>query len=503
MEVLSDHHIGGVNSVLELCPELLARVDLDVEQLLDVHLGGDTAGCAGDTGDDTDSELLTEVAHDVLIADLHGVETEFVSDVLLSVSDLQVLVELHPGDEVTSSADSTHSGGHHVSDVHSDGVAHSDLYTVDFSDFDHSLGAPGNGVHRGSLEHRDSSDTHSEVTVDRNVSDLDALLDEVNGTGHVPGKTLRGVGVADGTVGVGSSHLAHLDHLVVVHSGNGVALVLDGSVDTHDVLSGHSGVDVGVGVLGPDLLDSHEVSDEVGVSSGGAGVEVETVRHGLHQLVTDVEHVVGEVLGSLLGLFHSLVDPELPHEVCRVTVGTVGSVVKTHVGHESVQVGRDDLLLDLLHSLLLHRDDGLDGLDGVVGVGEFENVHSEGALVQESALAPSDVDTVSGVSVVAGGGQLSDVDVDGDFVSGGDGHEPVGVADDVQKLLEIVVGQSRDGGHICRIGSSFLKVSLDLLLGHGDAFSITHPYEVFVSSHVNHSEAMALALLVVSEADSP
>ena len=131
----------------------------------------------------------------------------------------------------------------------------------------------------------------------------------------------------------------------------------------------------------------------------------------------DVLDVPCEVLGGGLGGSHGLLHLELPHQVCRVSVGSVGGVVETHVGHRSVEVGGDDLVLDLLHGLHLVGDDGLDRLDGVVGVGELECVGSQCPLVEQGGLEPSHVDSVSGVSVVAGEVQLSDVVGQDDLMS--------------------------------------------------------------------------------------
>ena len=184
-----------------------------------------------------------------------------------------------------------------------------------------------------------------------------------------------------------------------------------------------------------------------------------------------------------LGLLHGLVDLELPHEVCGVSVGSVGGVVKSHVGHRTVEVRCDDLLLDLLHGLHLHCDDRLHGFDGVVGVSELEGVCTEGPLVDKGGLEPAHVDSVSGVSVVSGEVELSDVVGEDDFVSGLDCYDPVLVADDVCEPLDVVCGQCGDGSHVCRVGGSGLEVCHDLLFGHGDPLSVTHPCVEFLCCH--------------------
>ena len=200
----------------------------------------------------------------------------------------------------------------------------------------------------------------------------------------------------------------------------------------------------------------------------------------------DVLDVAGHVLGGGLGGGHGLLDLELPHEVGGVRVGSVGSVVETHVGHGSVEEGGDDLVLDLLHGLLLHSDDGLDRLDGVVGVSELEGVGTKGALVKESGLETAHVDSVSGVSVVAGEVELTDIVGHDDLVSGLDTAAAALVHDDLGEVLHLVGVEGGDHSHVGRVSGTGLDVGHDGLLGHEDPGSVSHPGVVF-SCHFSSS----------------
>ena len=294
-----------------------------------------------------------------------------------------------------------------------------------------------------------------------------------------------------------------------VESGDDLAVVLDGSVDSHDGLSGHSHVDVRIGAGFPESLDSPEGTDEVGVSGGGGGVEVESVGSGLDDPGGDVLDVPGEVLGSGLGGSHGLLHLELPQEVSRVSVGSVGGVVQSHVGHGTVEVRGDDLVLNLLHGLHLVGDDGFDRFDGVVSVSELECVGSQGPLVEQGGLEPSHVDSVSGVSVVTGEVQLSDVVGQDDLVSGLDSDDPVLVGDDLEELLHLRGAQCGNLSHVGRVSGSGLEVGHDLLFGHGDSFSVTHPCVILSHDFPSRlflkfdQATRSFAFLVVSEADSP
>ena len=161
-----------------------------------------------------------------------------------------------------------------MGDVHSDGISHSNLYSIDFGDLDHSLVTPGDCVYRRGLLHGDSADSHSHVDVDGYGGLLDGCLDEGNGPCKVPCEGFAGVGVADGSEDVGSCLSDDLCLLVGVETCTDGSLEVDHSVDSHDGLSGCTDVDVCVRACLPEELDSPEGSDEVCVSCGTGGVEV-------------------------------------------------------------------------------------------------------------------------------------------------------------------------------------------------------------------------------------
>ena len=315
--------------------------------------------------------------------------------------------------------------------------------------------------------------------MDGDVGGLDGLLDEGDRPGDVECEGLAGVAVDDGSADVRTGLLGKVDVLVGIHSGDDLALELDGSVDPHDGLSCESDLDVGLGALLPQLLDPVQGSDAVRVSGGAGGVEVESVGSGRLEPGGDVLDVPGDVGRGELGLLHGLLDLELPHEVGRVAVGSVGGVVETLVGHRSVEERGDDLRLDLLHGLHLHGDDGLHGLDGVVGVGELEGIGSEGPLVQEGRLQPSHVHSVPGVAVVAGEVELTDIVGEDDLVPGSDSDDPVLTHDDLGDVLHLAVVQLGDLSHVGRVGGSLEDVVEDLLLGEEDPLSVPHPGVVF------------------------
>ncbi len=262
-------------------------------------------------------------------------------------------------------------------------------------------------------------------------------------------------------------------------------------MDTHDGLSGETDLDVGLGALLPQLLDSVQGSDAVRISCGSGGVEVESVGSRGLEPGCDVLDVPCDVGSGQLGLLHGLLDLELPHEVGWVAVGSVGGVVESLVGHRSVEERGDDLSLDLLHRLHLHGDDGLHGLDGVVGVGQLESVGAQCPLVEQGGLEPSHVDSVSGVSVVSSEVQLSDIVGEDDLVSGCDSDDPVLAADDVSDVLHLVCRQLGDLTHVGRVSGSGTDVVEDLLPGHLDPLSVSHPCVVLCHSVHLQSEAIA------------
>ena len=116
---------------------------------------------------------------------------------------------------------------------------------------------------------------------------------------------------------------------------------------------------------------------------------------------------------------------------------------------------------------------------------ELEGVCSECPLVEESGLEPSHVDSVSGVSVVTGEVELTDIVGHDDLFTGCDTDDAVLADDDVDKVLHLVVGEGGDGSDVCCVCGSGLDVCKDLLFGHLDPASVSGPGVVF--SHLDTS----------------
>ena len=102
--------------------------------------------------------------------------------------------------------------------------------------------------------------------MDRDVGVLDTVLDDDDRPREVPCEGPGGVGVYHSSEDVGSRLLAQLVLVVSVHTGHDLSVVLDRSVDSQDVLCGHSHGDVGLGEVLPHLLHSLEGGDELGIS---------------------------------------------------------------------------------------------------------------------------------------------------------------------------------------------------------------------------------------------
>ena len=149
-------------------------------------------------------------------------------------------------------------------------------------------------------------------------------------------------------------------------------------------------------------------------------------------------------------------------------------VVESHVGHGPVQAGNGQTHGSLLHGGHLGTDDGLDGLDGVVGGGQLESVKTDGALDDLHGVDASHLDSVAAASAVQDELVGSSVLGQDDLLSALDGDDPVRVADDLADLIEVVLCQVGNSRRVDCVGHSGDGVLVNLLLRHHDGSSVTH-----------------------------